>query len=256
MADLEKDKLSEEDVNKTENSNSVEKIATPEEEYEKALKRRKKLSLWGLVLLTVAEIIVVGGLEQKVQADDLQRRVLREHEMRSSGQIQFTKGLYAGETDFGYLSGDGQFLFETGAAYTGEWKQNQLKGSGTLSVPNEGTYQGEFSSSKKSGNGIFTWDDGAVYEGEWKNDQMCGQGTYTIPDGEIFSGTFKDNAFQDGTCTFKNSTGSYNLTYKSGNIDKASIEYADGSTYIGSCDTKGLTGTGKMTFVSGDIYIA
>ena len=32
MADLEKDKLSEEDVNKTENSNSVEKIATPEEE--------------------------------------------------------------------------------------------------------------------------------------------------------------------------------------------------------------------------------
>lgn len=62
MADLEKDKLSEEDVNKTENSNSVEKIATPEEEYEKALKRRKKLSLWGLVLLTVAEIIVVGGL--------------------------------------------------------------------------------------------------------------------------------------------------------------------------------------------------
>lgn len=254
MADLEKDKLSEEDVNKTENSNSVEKIATPEEEYEKALKRRKKLSLWGLVLLTVAEIIVVGGLEQKVQADDLQRRVLREHEMRSSGQIQFTKGLYAGETDFGYLSGDGQFLFETGAAYTGEWKQNQLKGSGTLSVPNEGTYQGEFSASKKSGNGIFTWDDGAVYEGEWKNDQMCGQGTYTIPDGEIFSGTFKDNAFQDGTCTFKNSTGSYNLTYKSGNIDKASIEYADGSTYIGSCDTKGLTGTGKMTFVSGDIY--
>lgn len=51
----------------------------------------------------------MGGLEQKVQADDLQRRVLREHEMRSSGQIQFTKGLYAGETDFGYLSGDGQF---------------------------------------------------------------------------------------------------------------------------------------------------
>ena len=83
---------------------------------------------------------------------------------------------------------------------------------------------------KKWGIGIFTWDDGVVYEGEWKNDQMCGQGTYTTPDGVIFSGTFKDNAFQDGTCTFKNSTGSYNLTYKSGNIDKASIEYADGST--------------------------
>ena len=96
MADLEKEKLSEEDMNKTENSNSVENVLKPEEEYEKALKRRKKLSSWGLVFLTVAEIIVVGGLGQKMQADDLQRRVLREHEMRSSGQIQLTKGLYAG----------------------------------------------------------------------------------------------------------------------------------------------------------------
>lgn len=49
MADLEKEKLSEEDMNKTENSNSVENVLKPEEEYEKALKRRKKLSSWGLV---------------------------------------------------------------------------------------------------------------------------------------------------------------------------------------------------------------
>ena len=89
MADLEKEKLSEVDMNKKENSNSVEKVITPEEEYEKALKRRKKLSSWGLVLLTVAEIIVVGGLGQKTQVDDLQRRVLREHEMRSSGLCIF-----------------------------------------------------------------------------------------------------------------------------------------------------------------------
>lgn len=41
MADLEKEKLSEEDMNKTENSNSVENVLKPEEEYEKALKRRK-----------------------------------------------------------------------------------------------------------------------------------------------------------------------------------------------------------------------
>ena len=142
MADLEKEKLSEEDMNKTENSNSVEKVITPEEEYEKALKRRKKLSSWGLVLLTVAEIIVVGGLGQKTQVDDLQRRVLREHEMRSSGQIQLTKGLYAGETDFGYFSGEGKFSFKTGTEYTGEWYQNKLKGKGTLHIPNEGTYQG------------------------------------------------------------------------------------------------------------------
>lgn len=122
----------------------------------------------GTCFLTVAEIIVVGGLGQKMQADDLQRRVLREHEMRSSGQIQLTKGLYAGKTDFGYFSGEGKFSFKTGTEYIGEWYQNKLKGKGTLHIPNEGTYQGEFSESKKSGKGTFTWDDGVVYEGEWK----------------------------------------------------------------------------------------
>lgn len=254
MANLEKDKLSEDDIRKTENSDSIEMVITPEEAYKKALRQRKKLLLWGLILLVAVEVTVAGGLGQRIQADDLQHRVLREHEIRSSGQIQLTKGLYAGETDFGYFSGEGQFIFETGAEYIGGWQQNQLKGHGILRVPSEGTYQGEFSLSEKNGNGTFAWDDGVVYEGEWKNDQMCGQGTYTTPDGVIFAGTFKDNAFQDGTCTFKNNTGSYSLIYKSGTIDEASIEYTDGSTYVGKCDTKGLTGTGKMTFISGDTY--
>ena len=254
MAELEKEKLSEEDIRRAESNDMAEIEIMPEEEYAKALSRRKKISIWGLVILIAAEMTFAGGLEQKIQADDLQHRVLREHEMRSSGQIQLTKGLYAGETDFGYFSGEGHFSFDTGAEYSGSWSQNQLKGAGTLRVPNEGTYNGEFSSSKKSGNGTFTWDDGVVYEGEWKNDQMCGQGTYTTPDGVIFSGTFQDNAFQDGTCTFKNSTGSYSLTYKSGAVDKATIEYTDGSSYAGTCNNKELTGSGKMSFASGDTY--
>ena len=83
---------------------------------------------------------------------------------------------------------------------------------------------------------------------------MCGQGTYTTPDGVVYTGTFKDNTFQDGSCTFENNTGKYSLTYKSGAIDKASIEYVDGSTYTGACDVHGLTGLGTMTFVSGDKY--
>lgn len=41
MADLEKEKLSEEDMNKMESSNSVEKLITPEEEYERHLNEEK-----------------------------------------------------------------------------------------------------------------------------------------------------------------------------------------------------------------------
>ena len=37
-------------------------------------------------------------------------------------------------------------------------------------------------------------------------------------------------------------------------IDKASIEYTDGSTYVGTCDTNGLTGIGKITFINGDFF--
>ena len=98
------------------------------------------------------------------------------------------------------------------------------------------------------------WDDGVVYQGEWKDDKMCGQGTYTTPGGVIFSGTFNENAFQDGTCEFKNDTGNYILTYKSGKIDKASIKYTDGSSYTGTCEPNELTGSGKMQFVNGDVY--
>ena len=222
MTDLEKNKLSEENINENEVKDTVEEV-TPEEEYKKSLKRRKKILLGGLISLVGVEIIIAVMLGYKMQADNLYNRVLREYEMRSYGQIQLTKGVYEGETDFGYFYGKGYFLFETGTKYTGEWEKNQLKGNGTLHVPNEGIYEGDFSSSQKNGKGTFTWDDGAEYVGEWKNDRMCGQGTYMTSDGVNFSGTFKDNTFQDGTCKYKNDTGSYNLTYKSGIIDKASI---------------------------------
>lgn len=243
-----------EDVKELEIDKSVEDIVTPEEEYEKAIKKRRKLAGWGFGLLIVIEGIVIASLGQKINSEDLQKRVVREYAMRSAGQIQLTEGIYTGATDFGYFSGQGQFSFKTGTEYIGDWKQNQLNGNGTLKVPSEGTYQGEFSASQKSGEGTFYWNDGVVYQGEWKNDQMCGQGTYTTPDGIVYVGTFNNNAFQDGTCTFENSTGKYTLTYKSGNIDIASIEYADGSTYLGTCDIEGLTGSGTMTFVSGDTY--
>lgn len=254
MGDLRKKEISQEDIKKLENTNITVEVTSPEEEHKKAVHYRKKLLAWGLVLLIVIEGAGAVTLGQKIVSDNLQKRVSREYEIRSNEKIQLTKGFYSGETDFGYFSGQGNFTFENGGEYVGEWLDNQLSGYGDLHVPNEGNYQGEFFSSKKSGQGTFTWDDGVVYQGEWKDDKMCGQGTYTTPGGVIFSGTFNENAFQDGTCEFKNDTGNYILTYKSGKIDKASIKYTDGSSYTGTCEPNELTGSGKMQFVNGDVY--
>lgn len=250
MVGLKKENALQEDKKKKDNNNLVEGLPDPEENNH----RRKKIGACFFGVLIAVEVAMSGVFSHKILAEDLYSRVLREHEMRSSGQVKLVQGVYTGETDFGYFSGQGQFAFETGTSYTGNWENSQLNGNGILNIPSEGTYQGEFFASQKNGRGTFTWSDGAIYEGEWKDDQMCGQGIYTTPDGGVYSGTFEGNNFQNGTCTFSNNTGNYILTYKDGVIDKAEITYEDGATYVGDCSVNSLNGTGTMVFASGDRY--
>lgn len=252
MDEIKKEKiLQRENVNY---KNANENMVLSGEDYENVMKHRKKIAILGFSLLFVIEAVIGVFFEYKIISKNLCYRVIKEHEMCSSGEIQLAQGVYYGDTDFGYFDGEGQFDFVTGTEYTGKWKDNQIEGDGTLHIPSEGTYQGEFLASQKCGQGVFTWEDGVVYDGEWKDDQMCGKGTYTTPDGVVYSGTFKNNAFQEGSCSFANSTGSYILTFQEGVIDKVLIEYADESTYEGTCDNFGLNGNGIMTFASGDIY--
>lgn len=256
MAGVFKSKTSqaEESIKQLEQGDVIVELSSPEEEYQIAYKKRRKLVAWGIVGLMILELVVAESFLYKFSDNDLYNRVLREYEIRRFGQIQLTEGIYEGATDFGYFMGKGKFSYTSGTEYNGYWNNNQLNGDGTLKVPIEGTYQGAFNNSQKSGQGIFTWDDGTVYEGEWKEDQMWGQGKYTTTDGVVYSGTFQKNLFYEGSCTFRNNTGSYNLTYKDGVIDNAIIDYLDGSIYTGTCDATSLSGTGTMKFISGDIY--
>ena len=149
-----------------------------------------------------------------INQNDLHNRVVNQLENNLKGENVFGTGTYTGETDFGYLVGQGTFKFNSGSIYEGQFANNQFEGLGTLKVPSEGTYVGSFLNSEKSGNGIFTWEDGTVYDGEWKYDQMTGQGTYTTPDNVKYIGTFDYNCFKEGKCTFTNETGTYSLEYK------------------------------------------
>ena len=233
---------------------NIEEKKNPSEEYQDACIKRKRLAIIGFAGLLFLECIVSGGMVYEIFRNDLQNRVIKEYEIRTSGQIELAEGVYEGSTDFGYFFGQGKFVFSSGSEYEGTWERNQLQGKGILKVPFEGTYEGEFKNSKKNGNGIFTWDDGTTYEGEWKDDEMCGQGKYVTADNIIYTGTFQDNLLYDGTCGFENETGTYVITYKQGVLDNASITYTDGSTYVGGCDYSGLSGTGELNYVNGDCY--
>lgn len=228
-------------------------VLSPEEEFLQGKKKRKTIrfsfGVFVFIQLLLCAIILFG-----INQNDLHNRVVNQLENNLSGQNTFRTGTYTGETDFGYLVGQGIFKFDSGSLYEGQFANNHFEGLGTLKIPSEGTYVGSFLKSEKSGNGIFTWEDGTVYDGEWKHDQMTGQGTYTTPNNVKYVGTFDYNCFKDGKCTFTNETGDYSVEYKDFNIDTLTVTFVDGSTYIGSCDGTNISGSGTMQFVNGDKY--
>ena len=173
----------------------VEEIILPEEEYQSAHDKRKKVRRTITVGLLISELIIAGAFSQVLHKNDIKTRIAREHEIRKTGCIELASGIYKGATDFGYFSGDGNFIFNSGSEYAGNWEENGLKGHGVLQIPTEGKYDGAFRNSQKSGVGTFTWNDGSVYEGEWLSDQMCGSGKYVTTDGVTYSGSFEKNAF-------------------------------------------------------------
>ena len=229
--------------------------ATEEEkEYKSAIAQRKKLIVAGLAAVIIAEGAIGGGMFNVVQKYDFKTRVLQEFEIRHSGKVHLKAGTYEGDTDFGYFTGNGSFNFNSGTIYTGQWNDNLFEGTGELKIPSSGTYEGDFSGSKKTGEGVFTWEDGTIYNGEWKEDHMDGKGEYREPDGTVYEGIFQEDTLYSGTCSFKNETGSYILTYKKGNIDTADISFTDGTHYVGTADEKTINGSGTMSFSADEMY--
>ena len=119
------------------------------DQYVKAARKRKTMTFAGLAFLIAIEGFATYGMHKTVDSENLQNRVFREYDIRSKGQIETAKGIYFGDTDFGYFSGNGKFAFNTKTEYSGQWSENQFEGKGSLHVPDHGVYEGEFSESLK-----------------------------------------------------------------------------------------------------------
>lgn len=123
-------------------------------------------------------------------------------------------------------------------SYSGEWKNGEFNGKGTVVFKNDDTYTGGFQDGSLHGHGVYKHSNGMVRDGEWVNDvQVRGtlirpdykfQGTFdknhhphtgefTYNDGSIFRGTKESEIKKVGT-----------FTYPDGDIFYGTFEYQDG----------------------------
>ena len=114
----------------------------------------------------------------------------------------------------GYILNDkrektGIMIFDNGAKYEGQWKNDKKNGKGVFTSSHYYDcenfvgmkYEGEFKDDKFDGYGITTYTNGDRYEGEWKNNKQYGSGTVTYFNGEKYEGEWKEGMF-DGIGTF------------------------------------------------------
>ena len=75
-----------------------------------------------------------------------------------------------------------------GSVYSGEWKNGNKHGEGTITWANGDTYTGEWKDGNQHGQGTYIWADGETYTGDYINNQRTGWGTYIWADGDTYTG--------------------------------------------------------------------
>jgi hypothetical protein len=113
--------------------------------------------------------------------------------------------------------------------YTGELKDGEPNGKGTLKLKNGDVYIGAFVKGSFNGKGLYTWEDGSTYEGDFENDLFHGTGTMKFSDGGVYVGAFEDGALSG----------------------KGVYSWSDGSKYEGDFADSDFHGKGIFTFPDG-----
>lgn len=72
--------------------------------------------------------------------------------------------------------------------YTGDWKNGQRDGSGTMFYSNEDRYDGKWERNSPCGQGRMIYKNGDVYVGQWYDGMRNGYGVLTKRNGDHFEG--------------------------------------------------------------------
>ncbi len=98
-------------------------------------------------------------------------------------------------------NGYGSMTLADGSVYSGEIKDSQATGFGTVKSK-DAVYTGAVKNGKPHGFGQTKTNDGAFYEGEHFNGEFHGRGKLMLSDGSVFIGRMKNNKVDKGTMHF------------------------------------------------------
>jgi hypothetical protein len=99
---------------------------------------------------------------------------------------------YDGTWVEGRMEGIGQYLFEDGGVYDGEFERNRPHGRGISRYPLGQIYNGDWQNGQYYGSGKYTTLDGVEYNGGFVCGRRHGHGTLSFPSGLIYEGDFFD----------------------------------------------------------------
>lgn len=148
---------------------------------------------------------------------------------------------------------NGDFRYENGRRYKGDWNKGRWHGIGQAWFTNGDSYEGSYVNDQRHGRGLYRWRDGRIYEGDFANDLRHGQGRYHWLDGTTYQGSFeKGQQKGKGVCTFKG--GKYTGEFDRGQYHGyGECIYDDGRTYKGEWRNGMAHGRGVETDRDGTI---
>ena len=86
---------------------------------------------------------------------------------------------------------EGDYRYDNGDRYRGEWKKGEKHGFGTYVWTNGHRYEGQWLAGQKSGSGQYTWSNGDRYVGEFHGGDYHGEGTLTYISGKTVTGEWR-----------------------------------------------------------------
>lgn len=157
---------------------------------------KKLIVIVGVIILSVLGMGIAYGEQTYGIIDNFDLYVENYH----TGKLTTVNGTYYGDVaQLKSSNHDGEFVFDVGDKYQGDWEGKTINGQGTYIYGTLGSYEGNFENYLRSGEGTFTWSDGSNYQGNWVRDEISGQGTYKHFNDFEIKGTFEQNKCYSGT---------------------------------------------------------
>jgi hypothetical protein len=144
------------------------------------------------------------------------------------GTMKYPDGSkYVGYFKNDAMYGLGTMTWSNGTIYTGEWRDNQRNGPGTLRVFEDGVftkeYIGNWENDKKNGSGTMKWSDGDSYTGEWRDNNRHGLGKM-IEHITVYDGNWEnDDKKGSGLFTYPVTSMSYDSTWDNNIMIQAAV---------------------------------